>query len=54
MIRAARYLGVAPWELAKQSVYWRNLALAFEAAENGARNVKHEKVGMLGTKPGQE
>lgn len=26
-LRAARYLGVAPWELSEQAVFWRNAAL---------------------------
>jgi hypothetical protein len=33
LIRAARYLNVAPWELARQPVWWTEIALAAEAAE---------------------
>jgi hypothetical protein len=39
LIRAARYMGCPPWELATQSVYWMNLALATEEAETRARNI---------------
>jgi hypothetical protein len=33
LAKAARYWGVPPWEMENQSIYWRNLALACEAAE---------------------
>ena len=33
LIRAARYLGVPPWELAKQPSMWMTLALMSEKAE---------------------
>ncbi|MBX6770885.1 MAG: hypothetical protein IRY83_04115 [Chloroflexi bacterium] len=33
LIRAARYLGVAPWELARQSSVWRDWALISQSAE---------------------
>ena len=36
-IRAARYLRVAPWELATRPAIWEDLALATERAENYAR-----------------
>lgn len=36
LIRAARYLGVPPWELAQQPVFWREAALACEEAEASA------------------
>jgi hypothetical protein len=32
-LRAAKYLGVSPWELAQQPVFWRNAALVAEATE---------------------
>lgn len=38
LIRAARYLGVPPWELAERPVWWRNRALEAEHAELSARN----------------
>lgn len=37
LIRAAKYLGVAPWELARQPRFWRDRALQAEAAELGAK-----------------
>lgn len=37
LIRAARYLRVAPWDLAKQPVVWRTWALQAEASELGAQ-----------------
>jgi hypothetical protein len=36
LIKAGRYLGVKPWELAKVSAFWTQAALAIEAAEQGA------------------
>ncbi|MCX7669312.1 MAG: hypothetical protein N2439_04490 [Anaerolineae bacterium] len=33
VIQAARYLGVAPWELARQPVFWLNAALLAQGAE---------------------
>jgi hypothetical protein len=36
LIRAARYLGVAPWDLEDRAILWRNLALACESAEHEA------------------
>jgi hypothetical protein len=37
LVRAARYLGVSPWELAGQPTTWRHIALASERAEVRAR-----------------
>lgn len=37
LFQAARWLHVAPWELAKQPVYWRNRAHTFMGAEESAR-----------------
>jgi hypothetical protein len=37
IIQAAKYLGVPPWELMKQSVFWRNAALKCMQAEYSAR-----------------
>ena len=36
-VRAARYLGVAPWDERLDDPYWINLALASENAEGEAR-----------------
>lgn len=46
LIRAARYLGVAPWELAQQWTGWMNRALVAESAEVDAENwrIKHNKA----------
>lgn len=37
VIKAARYLGVPPWELLEQSIYWRDKALIVQAAEDQAK-----------------
>jgi hypothetical protein len=36
ILRAARYLGVAPWELSVQPMIWMQWALTAERAENDA------------------
>jgi len=36
LIRAARYLGVAPWALLERGAMWTSLALAAERAESVA------------------
>jgi hypothetical protein len=36
LLRAAKYLGVAPWDLAERPAHWMHLALAAESAELGA------------------
>jgi hypothetical protein len=33
LLRAARYLRVAPWDLLRQPIVWRDWALMSEAAE---------------------
>ena len=35
-MRAARYMGVAPWDVENRSVSYRDQALAAESAENAA------------------
>lgn len=42
LVRAARYYGVAPWELADRSVYWQELALMAESAEAEAEQSRRE------------
>lgn len=37
LLRAARYLGVAPWVLAAQPAVWVSWALAAEGAENSRK-----------------
>lgn len=44
LFRAARYCGVAPWELEQQSVYWLNHALKYESIENEAQRMRHERA----------
>lgn len=39
LVRAARYLGVAPWELLEQPVAWMEWALTAESAENEAQDI---------------
>jgi hypothetical protein len=40
VIRAARYAGVPPWELAQKPSYWLSRLLEAESAERWA-NAKH-------------
>lgn len=44
LLRAARWLGVAPWELAQQPETWLHWAVAAENAEAKARE-QLEKAG---------
>lgn len=39
VIRAARYLGVAPWDLAQQPRFWLDFALCCEYAESRAPEI---------------
>lgn len=41
-MRAAKYLGVAPWELMEQPFVWEQWARAAENAENEAERQKQE------------
>jgi len=34
LFKAAQIMHVPPWELAKQSLYWQNYALAYWSVEN--------------------
>ncbi len=43
LIQAAKYLGVPPWELMKQSVYWRIKALTAMKAEYNAQKILENK-----------
>lgn len=38
LVRASRYLGVKPWELAQQSSYWMNLGLTCESIDISVQN----------------
>lgn len=40
IIRAARYLGVAPWELVEQPAAWIDWALIAQNAEVGAQQTE--------------
>lgn len=42
LIRAARFLKVAPWELAKQPKAWMDWALCFELADFRAEQIAAE------------
>lgn len=44
MIHAARYLGVAPWELMRQASWWVEWAFVCENAETEAKNHLIEKA----------
>lgn len=37
-MRAARWLGTPPWEMAERPSYWRDVALLAEAAEQAAEH----------------
>jgi hypothetical protein len=42
LFRAARWLGVAPWELAEREVFWMVAALDFEAAEHEGMELRRQ------------
>jgi len=44
VIQAAKYLGVAPWEMLEQSVFWFDKAIIAISAENQAQEIlrKHQ------------
>ena len=42
LFRAAQWLGVAPWDLARQSIYWLRRALFFMEAEASARAARRD------------
>lgn len=44
-LRAAKYLGVAPWDLAAQPVFWREAALAAEQVEHDYQERQNQKSG---------
>lgn len=44
LIRAARWLGVAPWDLAEQPSFWREAALESELAEGDANRYLQKKA----------
>ena len=42
-VRAAKYLGVAPWELLDRPVIWTSWALEASNAEDSARKQKEQR-----------
>jgi hypothetical protein len=40
-IKAAKYLGVAPWDLLEQPIIWHNWAVRAEEAEESAARQKN-------------
>jgi hypothetical protein len=42
-LRAAKYLGVAPWELDDQPLFWKNAALVAEDVENQYQQQQNDK-----------
>jgi len=40
LVKAAQWLGVAPWELMEQSIWWRDRAIMFMNAEAEAAKIK--------------
>ena len=44
LIQAARYLGVPPWELARQPAYWQQMALTAQAAEVEAARYEAQRA----------
>jgi hypothetical protein len=43
LIQAAKYLGVAPWELMDQSIFWTDKALIAMSAEHSAQKQIEER-----------
>lgn len=42
LIQAAKYLGVPPWELMEQSIWWRDKALIAMSAEAQAQEWRNK------------
>ena len=43
LMRAARYLGVPPWELLQQAGIWQTWALTAEGAESEAQDLIQQR-----------
>jgi hypothetical protein len=43
-VQAAKWLGVAPWDLMKQPLYWTHWGLAGRSAENKAEKILTERA----------
>jgi hypothetical protein len=48
VIRAARYLKVAPWELYERSAFWLHAAEAAQSVEQDAERRASERTGRRG------
>lgn len=48
LFQAAKYLGVAPWDLAERPNYWQDRALVFAEAEALARADVQRRAGRAG------
>ena len=44
LMRAARYLGVAPWELLDQPVYWQHKAIESERIDAEVEEARAEQA----------
>ena len=44
LIRAARYLGVAPWDLMEQSIFWYHKALESEGIDAEVEQARAEQA----------
>lgn len=44
LIRAAKYLGVAPWELMERSDAWQHIAYIAEQAEAEAQEIVNKRA----------
>jgi hypothetical protein len=52
IVRAAKYLGVAPWALLDQPYFWFEVALAAEDAEGKAADAEHKRASAKQPKKG--
>ena len=43
LVKASKYLGVAPWDLAQQSAYWLEAAEQAREADNHAEAIRNGK-----------
>ena len=43
LMKAARWMGVPPWELARQPIFWRVWARTIEIAEAEAEQIRLER-----------
>lgn len=44
IVQAAKYLGVKPWELIEQPIYWFNVAMICMSAESELQQKQQEKA----------